>query len=444
MNRVNAARRGKGPDPAVALAAGTLSSAPAEAEQGDSGSPARRRRWLWASIGLCALLGVALVVGALVSWHFSSVVLVPDHSEWRAAVEVEAVTPSRIVLAHSDEADRPGVYGLEWVGGHAIVGPILSSDVDTVSRRLSDVNGYLVPGMDAGFDSNVFAGSPHAALGVPSSTVEVKGELGPMPAWLVPARAEQGEDWAIVVHGINGTPQEGLRLVPALRAAGLSSLLITYRDDLGAPSSPDGLHHLGETEWRDLEAAARYALGRGARRLVLVGYSMGGAVIAQFMEHSHLAPEAAALVLDAPALDWRGILEFNATEMGLPASSALPLAWTIGARIDADWDSLDALQHPEDFQLPILLYHGTEDDVVPIETSDEFADELPDRVTYYRVPHAGHTQSWNVDSRLYEARLARFLHAALGPSSAKALQTSANAASAKRARPRRSGSNAAE
>ena len=64
----------------------------------------------------------------------------------------------------------------------------------------------------------------------------------------------------------------------------------------------------------------------------------------------------------------------------------MPVEWAIGARIDADWDDLDALAHPEDFQLPILLFHGTEDKVVPISTSNEFAAELPRWVTYYRVP----------------------------------------------------------
>jgi alpha-beta hydrolase superfamily lysophospholipase len=420
----------------VALAAGTLSPAPAEADRNAAPAPGRRSRRLWASIGLGVLVLVLLAAAGLASWHFSSVVLVPDHSQWQAAVDVEGVAPGQITLGHSDEADRPGTYGLEWIGGHAIVGSILSSDEEGVTRRLSQVDGYVVPGTDAGFDSNVFTGSPHAALGVPSSSVQVHGQLGPLPAWLVPAKDGTQDDWAIVVHGINGTPQEGLRLVPRLRAAGLSSLLITYRDDLGAPGSPDGLHHLGQTEWRDLEAAARYAIGHGARRLVLVGYSMGGAVIAQFMERSRLAPRAAALVLDAPVLDWRRVLEFNATEKGLPASSAIPLEWAIGARIDADWDSLDALQHPEDFQLPILLFHGVEDEVVPIEGSDEFAEELPNRVTYYRVPRAGHTQSWNVDPRLYDVRLSRFL--------AKALQNAPFRARADRARPSRSGAIAAE
>jgi hypothetical protein len=38
----------------------------------------------------------------------------------------------------------------------------------------------------------------------------------------------------------------------------------------------------------------------------------------------------------------------------------------IGARIDANWDSLDALRHPARFHLTILRFHGTADKVVPI------------------------------------------------------------------------------
>lgn len=153
----------------------------------------------------------------------------------------------------------------------------------------------------------------------------------------------------------------------------------------------------------------RYAIRRGGRKIVLDGYSMGGALIAQFMERSPLAGRIDGLVLDAPALDWRSILEFNATRMGFPSIAARPVEWAIQARIDVDWDSLDALQHPEDFRLPILLFHGDDDDVVPIKTSEEFANELPHRVTFYAVPKAGHTQSWNVNPALYDRRLRRFL-----------------------------------
>jgi len=347
-----------------------------------------------------------LIIAAAVSWHFSDEVLVPDHSPWPENTEVLRVSPGRITLARSEDSERPGVYGLDWPGGHAVTGAIKRQDNDAVVRRLLSSRGYLVAGRKVLVEADVYAGNPREALGMPFSTVRVPDELGPMPDWLIRG---QGRTWAIVVHGINGTPQEGLHLLPALRRAGLPAMLITYREDLGAPPSPDGLHHMGLTEWRDLGAAARYALAHGARRLVLVGFSMGGAIVSQFMQRSPLAPRVAGLVLDAPALNWKRILEFNATRMGFPPFAALPVEWAIGARIDADWNSLNALEHPDDFHLPILLFHGEDDKVVPISTSDDFAAELPRWVTYYRAPEAGHVEAWNVDPRLYERRLRAFL-----------------------------------
>jgi hypothetical protein len=363
----------------------------------------RRRRIAAATAAFGALL---LALGALASWHFSSLVLVPDHSPAFDRVDVEAVAPHRIELRRSDTTSRPGYYGLDWEEGHAIVGPVLSKAAGTVTRRLSDVRGYLVPGIEAGFDTSVYTGNPRETRHLPFRTVNVPGELGPMPAWLIPA---PGRTWAIVVHGINDGREVGLRIAPALHRAGLTSLLISYRDDLGAPSSPDGVHHMGQTEWRDLAAAVLYARSHGAQRLILVGYSMGGALISQLMERSALAARVSALVLDAPALNWRAILEFNAERISLPGFLAFPVEWAIDVRVDPGWSSLDALEHPDDFHLPILLFHGAEDSLIPIATSNEFARELPRWVTYYRVPHADHVQSWNVDPALYEHRLEDFL-----------------------------------
>lgn len=370
------------------------------------------RRHVRAIVAAGLALLALLAVGALVSWHFASLVLVPDHSPWSERVEIEAVAPGRIELKRSDPTERPGVYGLVWDGGHAIVGPVLSENEDRVTRRLSDVHGFLVPGLDAGIDSNVYFGSPRETLGLPYRSVDVPSQLGPMPAWEIPAKTGAGKPsraWAIVVHGINGDRQIGLRIAPTLHRASFNSLLISYRDDLGAPSSPDGMHHQGQTEWRDLQAVVRYAIHHGAQKIVLDGYSMGGALIAQFMERSRLANRIDTLILDAPALNWKAILEFNAEQMGLPGFAALPVEWAIDTCINPDWNSLNALAHPESFHLPILLFHGNDDEVVPIETSEEFASELPGWVTYYVAPKAGHTQSWNVAPRLYDRRLERFL-----------------------------------
>lgn len=364
----------------------------------------RRRLWLAAVAAVAVLL--ALAVTAALAWNFSSSVVVPDNSPWQEDVRVEARSGDRIVLERSEESERPGLFGLKWQGGQARVGAIVDRDGETVTRRLLRVRGYLTGGMDVAVEAKFYAGDPRQALGIPFEEVPVRGELGSMPAWLV---GGEGSTWAIVVHGINDTPDSGLRLLPTLRRAGMPSMLITYREDLGTPPSPDGYHHMGQTEWRDLEAAARYALRHGARRLVLAGYSMGGSIVAQFMQSSDLAPRVAGLVLDAPALDWPAIFEFGAEEMGMPAIAAWPLERAIAARIDVDWDAVDAAKHPDAFQLPILIFHGVDDELVPISVSEEFAAELPEHVTLYRVPQADHTQSWNVAPRLYERRLARFL-----------------------------------
>lgn len=382
----------------------STASAPIPAAAQTYSWPRRHRRALLLSGAL--LIVVLLALAAAASWHFSSAVVVPDHSPRPRNATVEKLNPGTVVLSRSAETSRPGIYGLQWPGGHAIVEGVLRSDADTVTRKLSVLRGHLTPGTRVAVDSTTYEGNPTQALGLRFANVAIPDELGPMPAWLVPARSTT---WAIVVHGINANREDGLRIVPPLHASGLPTLLITYRADVGAPPSPDGKHHMGLTEWRDLQAAAGYALSHGAHRLVLVGFSMGGAIVAQFMERSPLARRVAGLILDAPALNWKAILSFNASEMGLPSFAADPVEWMIGVRIDADWNSLDALRHPAAFHLPILLFHGTADTLVPISTSDAFARELAGWVTYYRVDGAEHVESWNDDPQLYDRRVTAFL-----------------------------------
>jgi uncharacterized protein len=365
-----------------------------------------------ASIGTLVALALALLATFALSWHFSSTVVEPRRERWPVDATVRSVATTRVELSRSQDTLRPGVFGANWPAGHAILGPVLATSPHTVTRRLSGLRGTLRPGTKIAMTGNVYAGDPKLALDLPFANVEVPDELGPMPAWLVPAKGipvVKSPIWAIVVHGINGSREDGLRVVSALHRARLPALLITYREDSGAPASPDGKHHMGLTEWRDLQAAAHFALSHGARRLVLVGYSMGGAIVAQLMERSPLAARVAGLILDAPALDWKAIMSFNAKEMGLPSFAVLPVEWLIGERIKADWSSLDAVRHSQAFHLHVLLFHGTADKLVPIATSDAFAEKLAPWVTYYRVPGAAHVNSWNVAPLLYERRVDAFL-----------------------------------
>ena len=74
-----------------------------------------------------------------------------------------------------------------------------------------------------------------------------------------------------------------------LHDAGWTSLVPTYRNDEDVPAGPDGRYNLGLSEWRDLEAAVDHAVRSGAQEVLLVGWSMGGAIVLQFLDRSPLA-----------------------------------------------------------------------------------------------------------------------------------------------------------
>jgi len=377
--------------------------------------PRRRRRILAVAGGLLVL--AALVV-AVAGWVLSGFLIDPHHDLQETDVQVAFVADGHVVMERTEASDHDGTYGLTWKGGHAVVGPISARTADTITRPLRDVRGTLRAGTDVALDPDVWEGDPATALGVPFRDVPVPDPLGPMPAWQVapgddPARP-RGATWAIFVHGIDGARIAGLRALPTLRRAGLPSLLVSYRNDVGAPASPDGKIHLGMTEWQDLEAAARYAVRHGARRLILYGQSMGGTIVTRFMHRSPLASRVAGIVLDAPVLDWESVIGRQARRFHVPFMAGLVEA-TIGLRIDVDWAALDELDQAGTFHVPILILQGLDDPLVPPADGRAFAAAVPDGLaTFVGFPRAGHIQSWNADPARYDRTLAAFLRRVSG------------------------------
>jgi uncharacterized protein len=373
------------------------------------GPPRRRRRRFGRGLAIAVVVVLVLLVGAVAvfSWIFSTQLLEPDRGGGPYDVEVRAVDRGRVVLQRDTETERPGIYGLQWEGGHAIIEDVLATDDDTVTRSVRRVQGRLAEGTKTNVTASVYEGNPRSALGIPYQRVSIRGEVGQMPAWQVGGGPGT---WLIFVHGHGTSPKEGLRYVPALRRSGVPTLLITYRNDPGAPEADGGKLHLGQSEWQDLQAAVAFARGRGARRVVLFGSSMGGAIVTYFLRKSRLANVVEGTILDAPALSWTPILEHQAGKRGLPEFSVFPLEWAVELRTGVSFEELDELTHTGDFaDMPILLSHGGEDATVPLSTSEEFARKLPRTVEFTRVPQAGHIESWNVDRTAFDARLRAFL-----------------------------------
>ncbi|RCH69810.1 alpha/beta fold hydrolase [Streptomyces sp. SDr-06] len=323
---------------------------------------------------------------------------------------VHATAPGRVTLTRSLAALRPGRYGLESEGAHAVVGDILdgaSPTADTVVRRLERVTrGALAAGDRVRLTPQVHRGTPSTALGIDHQDVEVPGELGPLPAWLVPG---DRATWVIAVHGLGTTREHPLNVVEFLRRQELPVLLLAYRGDDGAPPSPDGLGHLGDSEWRDLDAAIRYALRSGARRVILHGWSTGATMALHAAAHSPLRERVGGIVLDSPVLDWEFTLKALASARRTPGP-LLPLAVRAAqGRTGIHGDRLQEAIDPRALKVPTLVFHGPDDTLAPWGPSRELASRRPELITLHTVAQAPHASMWNADPSRYEEALRRFL-----------------------------------
>jgi alpha-beta hydrolase superfamily lysophospholipase len=350
-----------------------------------------------------------LVTGGLLGfgWYYSGQLLEPENARPGYRDTVTSSASGTVALAESKVTVLPGTWGLVWPGGGAKVGPVTQRSEGVVVRELQ---GTAPPdGTSVRLETSVWSTDPATALDLEYTEVRIPTELGDAPAWLVPATSDT---WVVAVHGRGGTRAEALRVMPALHALGLPVLAVTYRNDDGAPRSPDGLYHLGDTEWRDVEAAVRYAREHGARDVVLYGWSMGGAIVGQFLGRSAEADDVAAVVLDAPVVSWTKTLELQSRNRGVPAQLA-PIAELVSDwRADLEFNRFDLLDHPPAHRPPTLLFHGGADGTVPVQASRDLAaaaDRLDWPLRYVEVPAAEHTAAWNVDPEDYDRALTEFL-----------------------------------
>jgi alpha-beta hydrolase superfamily lysophospholipase len=386
-------------------------------------------RWLWRTlIGFVAFLVVFHLAGG---WYFAGVihdralsgVQRRASTDFDPDLEVAAITGDTIVLRPSEgegpaSLDVDGTFGLRWDGGYGRVGDVLEATDEGVARSFSVMTGDPpATGAPAQLDARAYPDIEQVELRGGWQDVEIDGPLGTYPAWFVPGT---DDTWVIVVHGNSMTRMDNVRFLPALEEAGYPTLSITHRNDTGAPDDPSGLLRYGLTEWEDLDAAVRSALDQGAADVALFGDSMGGGVIAAFLQRSELAPYVNAVVFDAPMLDFSATVDDNASREPLIGPITIPptLTWTAKwiaqLRYDVDWQALDYMDDPAIFDLPILVFHGEEDLTIPIATSEELAELRPDTVVLVRCPEADHIECWNVDPQGMQAQIVAFLDQTVG------------------------------
>jgi len=358
------------------------------------------------AIVAAAMVGLGVALGAMLSVIVARRVVTPPGRR-DSVLRILAVGESTIVLSSTEESRAPGRFSLWFADetGFARIGQVVSQGQLWVARELLDIEKGIPQRGDNARTSGWFYLSP-AGLGLDFSEVSIATDLGPAPAWLIPAE-QPSSIWAIHVHGRGVQRPETVRALGEFYAAGLTSLSVSYRNDTEAPESSDNRYGLGSTEYRDVDAAIAFARSAGAERVILMGWSMGGATVLQTLMLSEHRDMIIGLVLDSPVIAWGPTIELHATANRIPlqiqrvAQAVLgsdQAQMLVGMETPLDLGALNFVDRADELDRPILLLHSEDDGYVPVEPSRRLAELRPDIVTYEEFDTAGHTRLWNYDS----------------------------------------------
>ncbi|GAA2603470.1 alpha/beta fold hydrolase [Actinomadura fulvescens] len=357
------------------------------------------------------LLVLVLVLGAAtagIGWYFSGVATEVSHED-EYPLTVLDTAPGSVTLPKDKATTLPGTWALAWKGGRAMLGPVVSTTPDAVVRKVTTVSqGTLAKGTKVYLDHWVYGGDPRASLGLDFQNVAYPSKLGPMPAWLVPGKS-YNSTWVIGVHGRNADKLETMRAIPAVHRLGLPMLSIAYRNDVGAPASPDGRNHLGATEWNEVASAIAYARGRGATGVVLYGWSMGGAMAMTALRRAADPAFIRGVALDSPVMDWSATLDKQGAERDLPGIVTGAAKLILQRRVGIDLDDFDQRRYAPHLRTPTLLFTTNDDATVDNGPSVTFAKTAPPGMVTHIATPGDHTDAWNVDPPAYERALTGFL-----------------------------------
>ena len=396
-------------------------------------------------------LGYVLIIFIFVAlggagWFFSGVIyeggLNPDFNDTESIgtaedrVLVSNINSNSIVLNVEEEMWGPllerGIYGIIGQNGDAVVGDIISTNGTLVERSLINLNGTLVEGdkirgtslvvrEDTGefkiLGTSSWSGqasegvyTPKSVSGLDYETIYYQSDLGEFPAYLT---NEGDKGIVIFVHGFRGDYSR--EVFAKMRAGeivdmGYRSMIISYRNDRGLPKDPSGIFQYGTTEWKDIDSAINKAL-EFTDNVVLFGTSGGGGPISSWLENVGDENKIKGIIYEAPVINFWESVEVNGAARYPWVPSQLFGYFKIftEVRYGVDFQKMDFTNAVINSEIPVLLFHGDDDEWVPVEMSDFVAKNRDKNFTYIRYENVGHVTSWNADPDNYVYQLSLFL-----------------------------------
>ena len=242
-------------------------------------------------------------------------------------------------------------------------------------------------------------------VGVPHEDVQFRASDGVrLTGWWLD---RPGSEWVVIcAHGHQGSKADMLGIGPMLWRRGHSVLLFDFRGCGYADPAPQSLAH---DEQPDLRAAIDLAAARRPdARIALVGFSMGAATSILVGADDD---RVELFVLDTPFARMRDVVGFGYRRYRLPDRPLLALTdllvrTTRGYRMD-EVRPVDVIGRLS--PRPVLLMHGEDDLVIPVEHVYELAEAAGENVEVVTIPGAWHCGGYFLDRPGYIDRVAGFL-----------------------------------
>ena len=398
-------------------------------------------------LGYLLIILIFIILGGA-GWFFSGVTYeVGLNPEFENTAEV-GVAEDRVIIEDLSEKTislnvqeemwgvmlEDGIYGVLGENGSAVVSSILSLEGDIITREILQINGELKIGERVSSSSLLkiengkysilgtddYEGIDESGKYTPKSVsdtdyeyIEYESDLGMFPAYLT---SEGKTGVVIFVHGFRGAFERDFTAMlraPDFENLGYRSMIISYRNDANAPKDPSGLYQYGVTEWIDLDNAIRYVEQNiNPDKIVLWGTSGGGGPVTSWLQNNPDSDRVDGIIFEAPVISFWESVEVNgkARYPFIPELFFPYIKLFTEIRYGVDFDTMDFRDALVKSEVPVLLFHGDDDEWVPVDMSDYIAENRRTNFTYIRMSNVGHVTSWNADPVRYIFEITKFLN----------------------------------
>ncbi|MCX5777041.1 MAG: alpha/beta fold hydrolase [Candidatus Firestonebacteria bacterium] len=208
----------------------------------------------------------------------------------------------------------------------------------------------------------------------------------------------------ILCHGLGADKSDMLNYIPFLYKKGYSLLAFDFR---GHGGSKEKCTSLGYNEVKDLLAAVEFAKNKGAKRIGVIGRSMGAAACIRTAE---VSPDILAVVADSSFARLELMIRHYARKFyHIPYFPLVPMAeLTAKLRTGFKYETVNPVESVSRTKTPLLIFHGEADKNISPANAQMIYDASPGPKKLILVKGADHLEAFSTDQLNYEKEVLAF------------------------------------